>query len=68
MRPEPWGGQPKEDGMADYEQLHEDAQRYYRLCDEARALGIPVDLDDDPELDTVAKLEAAVAKAKAEQS
>lgn len=54
--------------MADYKQLHEDARRYYRLCDEARALGIAVDLDEDPELDTVAKLETAVAKAKAERS
>jgi len=53
---------------ADYKQLQEEARRYYDLCDEARALGIDVDMDTNPELDTVAKLEAAVAKAKAEQS
>jgi hypothetical protein len=52
----------------DHQQLQEEARRYYDLCDEARSLGIDVDLATNPGLDTVAKLEAAIAKAKAEQS
>jgi hypothetical protein len=43
-----------------------EARAYYALCDQARALGIPIDLDDPASPATVADLQAAVdAKAAA---
>ena len=44
-------------------QLIREARDYYRLCDEARALGIPVALDDPRSPQTVAALREAVVKA-----
>lgn len=44
--------------------LHDEAREYQRLCDEARALGIPTSLDDPRSPRTVAGLRAAVAAAR----
>lgn len=44
----------------------QEAREYYDLCDEARALGVPTDLEDPESPRTVAGLEAAVAAKKAE--
>jgi hypothetical protein len=44
--------------------LHEETRAYYRLCDEARALGVPVSLDDPRSPKTVQGLREAVAKAQ----
>ena len=46
-----------------YEQRLAEARNYYALCDKAKALGIPVSLDDPNSPSTVAELEAAVAAA-----
>lgn len=46
------------------EQLRDEARAYYRLCDEARALGIPTSLDDPRSPRTVAELRAAVEAAR----
>lgn len=43
---------------------HAEARAYYALCDEAQALGVDTSLDTNPQLDTVAKLQAAVAEAR----
>ena len=48
------------------EQDRQDARDYYRLCDEARALGIAVSLDDPDSPPTVAALRAAVETVKLE--
>jgi hypothetical protein len=45
-------------------QLRDEARAYYRLCDEARALGIITDLDDPRSPKTTAELRAAVEAAK----
>jgi hypothetical protein len=44
---------------------HEEARAYYRLCDEARALGIATSLDDPRSPRTVAALERAVRQRRA---
>lgn len=44
----------------DYATLLEDARDYYRLCNEAAALGIPVSLDDPATPQTVEGLREAV--------
>jgi hypothetical protein len=44
--------------------LQEEARAYYRLCDEACALGVPVSVDDPRSPKTVQGLREAVAKAK----
>lgn len=46
----------------------EEQRAYYRLCDEARSLGIPTSLDDPRTPQTVAGLAATVAAAKETQS
>ena len=47
------------------QQLHDEASAYYALCDEARALGVPVSLDDPDSPKTVAALVAAVDEKRA---
>ena len=42
---------------------HQQAVAYYKLCDRARALGIPTSLDDPRSPRTVAALRRAVRKA-----
>jgi hypothetical protein len=44
--------------------LRNEQTAYYRLCDEARALGIPTSLDDPRSPKTVAELQAAVHAAR----
>lgn len=44
--------------------LRNEQAAYYRLCDEARALGIPTSLDDPRTPRTVADLQAAIDGAK----
>ena len=44
--------------------LRNEQRAYYRLCDEARALGIPTSLDDPRSPKTVDELRGAVARAK----
>jgi len=39
---------------------HAEARDYYRLCDEARSLGIPVSLDDPDSPKTVEQLREAI--------
>lgn len=46
----------------------EEQRAFYRLCDEARALGVPTSCDDPRSPTTVAGLAAAVAAAKQAQS
>ena len=48
--------------MADYRKLHAEARAYYALCARARALGVPVSLDDPRTPATVAALRSAVAR------
>src|SRR3990172_5535382 len=43
--------------------LRNEQAAYYRLCDEARALGIPTSLDDPRSPRTVDELRGAVARA-----
>jgi hypothetical protein len=43
---------------------HREAVAYYRLCDEADALGIPTSLDDPRSPKTVPALRAAVRVAR----
>lgn len=38
----------------------DEIRAYYRLCDQARSLGIPTSLDDDASPATIAELQAAV--------
>ena len=44
--------------------LRNEQAAYYRLCDEARALGIPTSLDDPRSPKTVDALRAAVEAAR----
>ena len=44
--------------------LRNEQRAYYRLCDEARALGIPTSLDDPRSPKTVDALRAAVEAAR----
>lgn len=50
---------------SEYQRLYDEQVAYYRLCDEARSLGIPTSLDDPRSPRTVAGLQAAVDAAKA---
>jgi hypothetical protein len=47
-----------------YGRLREQALAYYRLVEEARALGVPTSLDDPRSPRTVAELAAAVRAAR----
>jgi hypothetical protein len=47
-----------------YRKLQDEARAYYRLCEEAAALGIPTSLDDPRSPRTVDALRAAVEAAR----
>lgn len=50
-----------------YTQHLDEARRYYALCDEARRLGIPTDVEDPLSPKTVEDLERAVINAQLDE-
>jgi hypothetical protein len=54
--------------MTAKQRIYRDQINYHRLCDEARALGVPTSLDDPRTTRTVWGLRMHVATAKARQA